>query len=90
MVFEKMKTTLEIPDIVFRRAKAEAASRGVTFREFVTEAVREKLIPKGRSGEAKPGWLKVFGAAKAHHRELARIDALIAAEFEQIDPEDKP
>ena len=84
-----MKTTLEIPDTVFRRAKTAAASRGVTFREFVTEAVREKLVPKKGSRENKPGWAKVFGAAKQHSRELQRMDALIAAEFEQIDPEDE-
>jgi hypothetical protein len=50
-----MKTTLEIPDTVFRRAKTQAASRGVTFREFVTEAVREKLALKKGSRENKPG-----------------------------------
>lgn len=85
-----MKTTLEIPDAVFRRAKSQAASRGVTFREFVTEAVREKLAPKKGSRENKPGWMKVFGAAKQHRRELQRMDALIEAEFERIDPEDEP
>ena len=87
---QAMKTTLEIPDTVFRRAKTAAASRGVTFREFVTEAVREKLVPKKGSRENKPGWTKVFGAAKQHSRELQRMDALIEAEFEQIDPEDEP
>ena len=84
-----MKTTLEIPDAVFRRAKAEAAGRGVSFRDFVTEAVREKLTPRERARADKPGWMKVFGAAKQHLRELQRIDALIEAEFEQIDPEDE-
>jgi predicted DNA binding CopG/RHH family protein len=38
-----MKTTLEIPDAIFRRAKSAAAKRGVPFREFVTEAVKDKL-----------------------------------------------
>lgn len=84
-----MKTTLEIQDTVFRRAKAEAAGRGLSFREFVTAAVREKLAPRKRAGEGKPGWMQVFGAAKQHRRELQRIDALIETEFEQIDPEDE-
>ena len=35
-----MKTTLEIPDTIFRRAKSAAANRGIPLREFVTEAVR--------------------------------------------------
>ena len=34
-----MKTTLEMPDSVFRKAKAKAAERGIPFRQFVTEAV---------------------------------------------------
>ena len=36
-----MKTTLELPDQLFRTAKATAAERGRTLKEFMTEAVRE-------------------------------------------------
>lgn len=32
-----MKITLEIPDLIFRRAKSAAADRGIPLREFVTE-----------------------------------------------------
>ena len=38
-----MKTTLEIPDTIFRRAKSVAAARGIPLREFVTETVKDKL-----------------------------------------------
>jgi hypothetical protein len=38
-----MKTTLEIPDAIFRQAKSVAAERGIPLRELVTEAVKEKL-----------------------------------------------
>jgi len=38
-----MKTTLEIPDQIFYRAKSKAAEQGVSLRQFVTEAVEEKL-----------------------------------------------
>ncbi|MGO9270057.1 MAG: hypothetical protein ACLQOO_07365 [Terriglobia bacterium] len=41
-----MKTTLEIPDGIFRRAKAKAAGRRISLRQFVTEAVAEKLDGK--------------------------------------------
>jgi hypothetical protein len=34
-----VKTTLEIPDFLFRRAKSVAAERGISLRQFVTEAV---------------------------------------------------
>ena len=38
-----MKTTLEIPDPLFRRAKSAAAERGIPLRALVTEALAEKL-----------------------------------------------
>ena len=41
-----MKTTLEIPDALFRRAKSMAAERGIPFRQFVTDAVRDKLADR--------------------------------------------
>jgi hypothetical protein len=34
-----MKTTLEIPDFLFRSAKSAAAQRGIPLGQFVTEAV---------------------------------------------------
>jgi hypothetical protein len=36
-----MKTTLEIPDAIFRRAKSLAAERGIPFRALVSEAVAD-------------------------------------------------
>jgi hypothetical protein len=38
-----MKTTVELPDDLYRRAKAEAALRGCKFREFVEEGLRLAL-----------------------------------------------
>jgi hypothetical protein len=35
-----MKTTVELPDDLYRRAKAEAALRGRKFRELVEEGLR--------------------------------------------------
>jgi len=50
-----VKTTLEIPDAVFRRAKSVAAQRDIPLREFVTEAVKDKLADAGKAAD-KPGW----------------------------------
>ena len=80
-----MKTTLEIPDPVFRKAKAKAAERGIPLRQFVTEAVEEKLA-SGGSREATP-WMKGFGARRHLHDETMRIQHLIEEEFEQIERE---
>jgi hypothetical protein len=38
-----MKTTVEVPDELYRRAKAEAALRGRKFRELVEEGLRLAL-----------------------------------------------
>ncbi|MCW5700632.1 MAG: hypothetical protein KIT00_12410 [Rhodospirillales bacterium] len=38
-----MKTTVELPDDLYRRAKATAALRGQKFRELVEESLRHAL-----------------------------------------------
>jgi hypothetical protein len=35
-----MKTTLDIPDVIFRRAKAKAAEQNVPLRQFVSDALK--------------------------------------------------
>jgi hypothetical protein len=80
-----MKTTLEIPDPIFRRAKSVAAERGIPLREFVTEAVREKLSVPAKAGE-KP-WLQHMGKLKHLRKETKRINRLIEEQSEKIDPE---
>ncbi len=80
-----MKTTLEIPDAIFRRAKSAAAERGIPLREFVTEAVQDKLAPKAKTGE-KP-WVKLMGKLKHLHKETERINHLIDESSEKIDAE---
>jgi hypothetical protein len=80
-----MKTTLEIPDQLFRRAKSVAAEQGIPLRELVTEALAEKLR-SARDGE-KP-WLKSFGKLRSLRTETARINAIVEKEFERIEPED--
>ena len=80
-----MKTTLEIPDTLFRRAKSVAALRGVPFREFVTEAVKDKLA--ANAGGAGRPWVKHMGKLKRLRKETARISRLIEKDSERIDAE---
>jgi hypothetical protein len=80
-----MKTTLEIPDTIFRRAKSKAAEQGVPLRQFVTEAVEEKL--KSAALQQEKPWLKHFGKLKHLRKETKRINKFIEATFEKIDPE---
>jgi hypothetical protein len=38
-----MKTTIDLPDPIFRRAKATAAVRGITLKSFISKAVEQSL-----------------------------------------------
>jgi hypothetical protein len=80
-----MKITLEIPDVIFRRAKSKAAERGIPLRQFVTKAVEDKLNTSTRAHE-KP-WMKHLGKLKHLRKETKRINRQIEKQFEQIDPE---
>jgi hypothetical protein len=80
-----MKTTLEIPNTIFRRAKSRAAERGIPLRQFVTEAVEDKLKAAPAAGQ-RP-WMKHMGKLKDLRKETARINKIIEREFEEVDPE---
>ncbi|MEK7476439.1 MAG: hypothetical protein AAB152_12520 [Candidatus Coatesbacteria bacterium] len=80
-----MKTTLEMQDTLFRRMKAQAASTGVSIRQFVTEAVEDKLANRARARRGPSGWKRIFGALPGSAKE---IDRAVQAEFERIDPAD--
>lgn len=85
-----MKTTLELPDPLFRKAKATAAARGQSLKDFVTEALREKLTPASRGAASpEPDWMQGFGKLRRLRRETARVQAVIDEEFEIIEPEDR-
>jgi hypothetical protein len=85
-----MKTTLELPDQLFRKAKATAAERGQSLKEFVTEALRDKLLlGSGRARADEPEWMQGFGKLKRLHKETVRVQSVIDEEFEVIEPEDR-
>lgn len=75
-----MKTRLEIPDAIFRRAKSVAAEHGISLREFVTEAVKDKLATNDQAAH-KP-WVKLVGKLKHLHKETERINRLIEEDSE--------
>lgn len=79
-----MKTTLEIPDPIFRQAKARAVALGMPLREYITQAVKEKLSARGNR-QKKP-WLECAGELAHLHEETMRIQRIIEDEFEQIEP----
>ena len=85
-----MKTTLEIPDALFRRVKSRAAERGQTLKEFVNEALHEKLAPRRlTAGPSGPAWMQGFGKLRRLRKETRRVQQRIDAAFEVVEPEDR-
>jgi hypothetical protein len=82
-----MKTTLEIPDQLFREMKAAAALRGMKLKDFVAAAISEQLARNKTAGSA---WSKqrVPPPPNVAKKELTRIHQLIERESERIDLED--
>ena len=60
-----MKTTLEIPEPLFRKVKATAARQGRTLKQLVQEALSEKIARvDGVSRKQKP-WMVFSGGLEA-------------------------
>ena len=86
-----MRTTIDLPDAVFRQAKTLAAARGVTLRRFFTEALEEQLrrcAGGNRAGTERPPWMAGFGALSDLTDEHRRVLDTIEEEFERLVPED--
>ena len=66
-----MKTTLEIPDVLFRRAKSVAAQQGIPLRELISEALREKLR---RQESLEEPWISSFDKLHGLPKETERIN----------------
>jgi hypothetical protein len=82
----EMKTTVEIPDELFRRAKATAALRGASLKDVVAEALRDHLEEQMPNDSTRSGWRQVFG--KASPEVVATVDAVVEEDLERIDPDD--
>lgn len=85
-----MKTTIEIPDPLFRKVKAKAAERGQSLKELVTEALQEKLASRAsRTLPSEPAWMEGFGKLGRLQRETKRVQDRIDEAFEIVEPEDR-
>ena len=85
-----MKTTLEIPDPLFRKAKSRAAERGQSLKQLVTEALQEKLAANASNvSPGEPAWMQGFGKLRRLRKETGRIQARIDDVFEVIESEDR-
>ncbi len=97
-----MKTTIELPDTTFRRAKAFAAGRGMTLKRFFTDAVelhlgRHAAGTRGNVGSHRiapdppnPPWMEGFGELADLGEEHRTVLESIEEEFEKLEPGDMP
>jgi hypothetical protein len=84
-----VKTTLEIPDPLFRKVKSKAAERGQSLKEFVSEALEQRLRASSKAHPDQPEWMQGFGKLRQLRKETERIQARIREAFEVVEPEDR-
>jgi hypothetical protein len=86
----QMKTTIEIPDPLFRKAKSHAAERGQTLKDFVADALQARLaaVTEG-TPMGEPKWMAGFGKLRRLRKETARIQGVIDEAFEAVEAEDR-
>lgn len=82
-----MKTTIELPDPMFKQLKVAVAERGVTLKTFIIDALREELT-KTTHTPINPPWMNGFGKLSHLKTENARIQKLISQEFDVLEEED--
>jgi hypothetical protein len=71
-----VKTTVEMPDKLFRRAKATAAQRGQSLKQLITAALERELSQSNRVAcSARPRRAQV----QATMRELKKISKRVSA-----------
>jgi hypothetical protein len=84
-----MKIDVEIPDTLFRKAKATATKRDVSVEDLLTQALREHMERLAddfsRNQLSAPPWMRAFGGLRALHKETKKINRIMRQEFEQID-----
>jgi hypothetical protein len=79
-----MKTTLEMPDSLFKRARAAARKRGQTMTSYFNTAVEAKLAADQKARLDRP-WMAYAGVTAGDRGESERIMNVIEEACERID-----
>ncbi len=74
-----VKTTVDLPDPIYRRAKAKAAERGISLKTFITDAVESSLAVPTRS------WATVLASLPELPADLLKAVAARVAEADAYD-----
>lgn len=69
---------------------ARAAERGLSLKQFVIEALQEKLATRTcRTPSDEPAWMRGFGKLRRLRAETHRVQATVDEAFESIEPGDR-
>lgn len=74
-----MKTTIDLPDLMFRKAKSTAAERGISLKTFIAEAVERILTHPAPQASDKPWMSAIEGVPKIQKSVVAGIAQRVAA-----------
>lgn len=79
-----MKTTVEIPDDLYHRAKSRAAESGRSFRSLLVDALRARLYGEGNTTSLDD----VFGALAAEREAVYEVQRTLDRDLEHVDPDE--
>jgi hypothetical protein len=77
---EEVRTTIDIPDALFRRTKALAAARGLTLKQVIINAVEREISPAGTA----PAEGKQRARLPLIHLERGRVLDLTDFDFDDL------
>jgi len=60
-----MRTSIDLPDQLMKKAKLEAIERGVSFKDLVIQALEQELGQEGKSNTSY--WKNLRGKGSAAH-----------------------
>lgn len=81
-----MRTSIEVPDDLFRKIRIHTAENGITFREFILNSAQQAL--KANQTTSESSLESVFGIMAEHSDEMKKIKKRMEDEFEPVDPEE--
>ena len=79
-----MRTTIDIPDHLFRRIKATAAMRGETLKSFLLRAAKAELDAARRTPMKRAKLPIVRSKEKSYDLSLNRLASVIEAEDREL------
>jgi len=82
-----MKTTIELPDPLFKKVKNYARQRKRSFKDLVVEALK-RIVAEADSAVDEPEWKRCFGRFRGSQAETRAIQEIIDNELSKVDPEE--